>query len=59
MESVLAAKSVREAPQEEVMVPQEEVLETVISTVSEEIGISELDEKIISEAEEMAFKEAK
>ena len=59
MESVLAAKSVREAPQEEVMVPQEEVVETVISTVSEEIGISELDEKIISEAEEMAFKEAK
>ena len=59
MESVLAAKSVREAPQEEVMLPREEAVETVISAVSEEIGISELNEQIISEAEEMAFKEVK
>ena len=59
MESVLAAKSVREASQEEVMLPQEEAVETVISAVSEEIGISELNEQIISEAEEMAFKEVK
>ena len=59
MESVLAAKSVREAPQEEVMLPREETVETVISAVSEEIGISELNEQIISEAEEMAFKEVK
>ena len=59
MESVLAAKSVREAPQEEVMLPLEEAVETVISAVSEEIGISELNEQIISEAEEMAFKEVK
>ena len=44
MESVLAAKSVREAPQEEVMLPREEAVETVISAVSEEIGISELNE---------------
>ena len=50
MESVLAAKSVREAPQEEVMLPREEAVETVISAVSEEIGISELNEQIISEA---------
>ena len=59
MESVLAAKSVREASQEEVMLPREEAVETVISAVSEEIGISELNEQIISEAEEMAFKEVK
>ena len=59
MESVLGAKSVREAPQEEVMLPREEAVETVISAVSEEIGISELNEQIISEAEEMAFKEVK
>ena len=37
----------------------EEAVETVISAVSEEIGISELNEQIISEAEEMAFKEVK
>ena len=54
-----AIQSVREAPQEEVMLPREEAVETVISAVSEEIGISELNEQIISEAEEMAFKEVK
>ena len=41
------------------MRPREEAVETVISAVSEEIGISELNEQIISEAEEMAFKEVK
>lgn len=57
-ESVLAAKSAREALQEESFVSQEEeAVETVID-LSEEIGTSKMNEQIISEAEEIAFKEA-
>ncbi|WP_455671469.1 ribonuclease III [Phocaeicola sp.] len=59
VESIFAAKAVRETPQEEV-VPQEVISqaeEQLILPVSEEIEKSEVTEQIISEAEAAAFKE--
>lgn len=56
IESIFAAKAVRELPLEEPVIPSDSE-ESVSISSPEEIEISDIDEQIISQAEEVAFKE--
>ena len=56
MDQIVAAKTAREMPQEEVFVPDNETVVS-ISSFAEEIEKPDVNEQVISEAEEMAFKE--
>lgn len=56
IESIFAAKAARELPLEEPVIPSDSE-ESVSISSPEEIEISDIDEQIISQAEEVAFKE--